>query len=143
MPTPSPTPVPAGTYRPAAIILLTDGENNENPDPLAAAKAAADRGVRIYTVGVGSAAGTTVHVNGFTVHTQLDEATLKQISQLTGGSYYYAPSEQDLQQVYGDLGRQMVVKPQQTEITFIFAGLGVLVLLIGGTFSLLWFSRLP
>jgi Ca-activated chloride channel family protein len=143
MPTPSPTPVPAGTYRPAAIILLTDGENNENPDPLAAAKAAADRGVRIYTVGVGSAQGTTVHVNGFTVHTQLDEATLKQISQLTGGSYYNAPSEQDLKQIYGDLGRQMVVKPQQTEITFVFAGFGILVMLIGGTFSLLWFSRLP
>ena len=73
-PIPSPTPVPAGTYTPAVIILLTDGENNENPDPLAAAQAAAQRGVRIHTIGLGSAAGTTVHVNGFTVHTQLDEA---------------------------------------------------------------------
>ena len=143
MPTPSPTPVPAGIYTPAVIVLLTDGENNENPDPLAAAKAAADRGVRIYTVGIGSAAGTTVHVNGFTVHTQLDEGALKQIAQLTGGAYYNAASAQDLHKVYDDLGRQLVVKPEQTEVTSIFAGLGILVLLIGGVFSLLWFSRLP
>ena len=69
-----------GTYAPAVIVLLTDGENNEQPDPLAAAQAAADRGVRIYTVGIGSAAGTTLDIDGFRVHTQLDEATLQQIA---------------------------------------------------------------
>lgn len=142
-PTPSPTPVPAGTYTPAVIILLTDGENNESPDPLAAAQAAADRGVRIHTIGLGSAAGTTVHVNGFTVHTQLDEATLQQISEITGGTYYNAGSAQDLHNIYRDLGRQLIVKPQVTEVTSLFAGLGILILLIGGGFSLLWFSRLP
>src|SRR5690242_902273 len=84
-PTPaaSPTPVPAGTYTSAAIVLLSDGENNENPDPLEAAKVAADRGVRIYTIGIGSPAGTTLHVNGFTVHTSLDEAMLQHVAQLT------------------------------------------------------------
>ena len=80
-PTPSPTPVPKGMYTPAVIVLLTDGENNENPNPLVAAQAAADRGVRIYTVGIGSAAGSILHIEGFTVHSQLDEAALKQISQ--------------------------------------------------------------
>ena len=79
-----------GRTRSAVIVLLTDGENNEPPDPLAAAQAAADRGVRIYTVGIGSAAGATLHVNGFTVHTQLDEAMLQQIAQLTDGDYYNA-----------------------------------------------------
>ena len=142
-PTPSPTPVPSGVYTPAVIVLLTDGENNENPDPLGAAQAAVARGVRIDTVGIGSAAGTTVHVNGFTVHTQLDEAALQQISNLTGGTYYNAASTQDLQKIYADLGRHLVVKPQLTEVTFTFAGLGILVLLIGGLFSLLWFGRLP
>ena len=73
VPTLTPTPVPQGTYAPAVIVLLTDGENNENPDPLAAAQTAANRGVRIYTVGIGSAAGTNLHINGFIVHTQLDE----------------------------------------------------------------------
>ena len=57
-PSPTPTPVPAGIHAPAVIVLLSDGENNEIPDPLAAAQAAADQGVRIYTVGIGSAAGS-------------------------------------------------------------------------------------
>ena len=92
--------MPKGTYTSAVIVLLTDGENNESPDPLAAAQVAADRGVRIYTVGIGTAAGTNVHINGFTVHTQLDEATLQQIAQITGGTYYNAQNEQDLLKIY-------------------------------------------
>jgi Ca-activated chloride channel family protein len=144
-PTPiaSPTPVPKGTYTSAVIVLLTDGENNENPDPLAAAQTAIDRGVRIYTVGIGSAAGTTLHVNGFTVHTQLDEATLQQIAQLTDGVYYNAENQQELLKVYDNLNPQLVIKPEAMEVTSIFAGASILMMLIGGAFSLLWFSRLP
>jgi Ca-activated chloride channel family protein len=142
-PAPSPTPVPEGTYLPAAIILLTDGENNQEPDPLVVAQAAADRGVRIYTVGIGSAAGTTLHVEGFTVHTQLDEATLQQISQLTDGLYYNAENEEELRAIYENLNPQLVVKPEKMEVTSIFAGAGIFIFLIGGAFSLLWFSRLP
>ena len=142
-PTPTPTPVPQGTYTPAVIILLSDGENNENPDPLAAAKTAADRGVRIYTVGIGSPTGTTVHINGFSLHTQLDEATLQQISQITGGTYYNAQSAQDLLKIYNQIDTQLVTKPEKTELTSLFAGAGILFMLTGGLFSLLWFSRLP
>jgi Ca-activated chloride channel family protein len=142
-PAPTPTPVPAGTYTPAVIILLTDGENNMLPDPLAAARAAADRGVRIYTVGIGSPAGTTIHVEGFTVHTQLDEELLQQIAQLTGGSYFNAGNAQDLQAIYQNLNPQLVIEPEKTEVTSLFAGAGILFLLAGGAFSLLWFSRLP
>jgi len=86
VPTATPTPVPPGTVAPAAIVLLTDGENNELPDPLAAAQAAADRGVRVHTVGIGSAAGTTVDVEGFMVHTRLDEALLERI-QISGEAF--------------------------------------------------------
>src|SRR5574341_125897 len=143
LPTPTPTPVPAGTHVPAVIILLSDGENTVSPDPLAAAQAAADRGVRIYTVGVGSAAGAILHVEGFTIHTQLDEAMLQQISQFTGGAYYNAENEQDLRTIYENLDPQFVIKPEKMEVTSIFAGASLLVLLIGGAFSLLWFSRLP
>jgi len=142
-PTLTPTPVPQGMYTSAVIVLLTDGENNESPDPLAAAQTAADRGVRIYTVGIGSTAGTTLHVNGFAVHTQLDEATLQKISQLTGGAYYNAENEQDLRTIYDKLDTQLVIKPEKTEVTSLFAGASILVLLIGGVFSLLWFSHLP
>jgi len=140
---PTPTPVPKGTYTSAVIVLLSDGENNESPDPLAEAQVAADRGVRIYTVGIGSAAGTNVHVNGFTVHTQLDEETLKQIAQISGGAYFNAQNEQDLLKIYDSLGSSLVVKPEKTEITSLFAGASIVVLLIGGVLSLAWFSRLP
>jgi Ca-activated chloride channel family protein len=142
-PTPSPTPVPQGTYTPAAIVLLSDGENNESPDPMAAAQAAADRGVRIYTVGIGSAAGTTLHINGFTVFTQLDEQALQQIAKATGGTYYNATTAQDLREIYDNLNPQLVIKPQKLEVTSIFAGVSILTLVIGGVFSLLWFTRLP
>jgi Ca-activated chloride channel homolog len=142
-PSPTPTAVPQGHYTSAAIVLLTDGENNENPDPLAAAQAAADRGVRIYTVGLGSPAGTTLHINGFIVHTQLDETMLQQISQLTGGIYYNAENETELHKIYNDLTPQLMIKTEETELTSLFAGAGVIILLIGGMFSLLWFSRLP
>jgi Ca-activated chloride channel family protein len=144
-PTPvfTPTPLPRGTYTSAVIVLLTDGENTVLPDPLAAAQLAADRGVRVHTVGIGSPEGTTVHVNGFTVHTQLDEAMLQQIAQLTDGFYYNAQNEQDLQAIYQNLNPQLVIKPEAIEVTSIFAGASIFVLLVGGALSLLWFSRLP
>jgi Ca-activated chloride channel family protein len=142
-PTPTPTPMPAGTYAPSVIVLLTDGENNESPDPLAAAQAAADRGVRIHTIGIGSAAGTTLHVDGFVVHTRLDEPMLRQISELTGGTYYSAENGGELQAIYEKLDLQLVVKPEEMEVTSIFAGVSILALLIGGAFSLLWLSRVP
>jgi Ca-activated chloride channel family protein len=141
--TPIPTPVPEGTYTSSVIILLTDGENNENPDPLAAAQTAADRGVRIYTVGIGSSAGTDLHINGFTVHTQLNEALLQQIAQITHAAYYNADSAQELRTIYDNLDPELIIKPENMEVTSIFAGASVLVMLIGGAFSMLWFSRVP
>jgi Ca-activated chloride channel family protein len=144
-PTPAapPTPVPDGTYTSASIVLLTDGENNENPDPLEVAQVAADLGVRIYTIGIGSAAGTTLHVNGFTVHTSLNEPMLQQIAQVTEGDYYHAASGDDLRAIYENLGLQLVIKPEDTEVTALFAGAGLLILLIGGICSMLWLSRVP
>ena len=143
VPTPAPTPVPKGTYTPAAIVLLSDGENTVPPDPLAAAQAAADRGVRIYTVGIGSAAGTPVRIDGFTVQTRLDEVTLQRIAQGTDGAYYNAANEHDLRTIYENLGAQLVIKPELTEVTSILSGAGLLLLLIGGACSLRWFGRLP
>jgi Ca-activated chloride channel family protein len=142
-PTPTPTPVPKGSYTSAVVILLTDGENNQSPDPQAAAQAAADRGVRIYTVGIGSAAGATLHINGFTIQSRLDEDSLRQIADHTGGTYYNAENEDQLRTIYDHLDPQLIVKPQQTEVTALFAGAGIFVLLIGSTLSLLWLGRLP
>jgi Ca-activated chloride channel homolog len=142
-PSPEPTPVPKGTYASAAIVLLTDGENNQRPDPLAAARTAADRGVRIYTVGVGSAAGTTIEVEGFKVHSQLDEPMLREISEITDGAYFAADDPKELSAIYESIDTRLVLRPEAMEVTSLFAGAGVLVLLIGGVSSLLWLGRLP
>ncbi|HEY0070077.1 MAG TPA: VWA domain-containing protein [Chloroflexia bacterium] len=142
-PSPTPSPVPKGTYTSAVIVLLTDGENNQEPDPLELAQAAADRGIRIYTVGVGSTAGATLHIEGFTVRSRLDEETLQQISRLTGGTYYNAENEEDLRAIYDNLDPQLAVKPQKMEVTSLFAGAGILILMIGSALSLVWLGRLP
>ena len=141
--TPTPTPVPSGTHAPAAIVLLSDGENNESPDPSAAAQAAANAGIRIYTVGIGSPGGTTVTVDGFQLHTQLDQAALQQISQVTGGTYYGATDTQQLRSIYDNLDTQLIVQPQMIEITALLAGISLLLLLAGAGASMLWLGRLP
>ena len=142
-PSPSPTPVPEGTHDSAVVVLLTDGENNQSPDPLEAAQAAADRGVRIYTVGIGSASGVTLEVNGFTVHTQLNEPALQQIAEISGGSYFRAENVQDLGSVYDNLESELVIEPEPMEVTSIFAGASLLMLLIGVLSSLVWLGRMP
>lgn len=142
-PAPTPTAVPEGTYASAVIVLLTDGENTQMPDPLEVTQVAADRGVRIYTVGVGSTEGAILNLEGFTVRSRLDEATLKQISAMTGGTYYNARSEEDLQAIYDNLDPELAFKPEKMEVTSLFAGAGILVLLIGGTLSLIWLGRIP
>ncbi len=142
-PASTPTPMPAGTDQSAVIVLLTDGENNMEPDPLAAAQLAADRGIRIHTIGIGSAAGTVLDVNNFTVFTQLDEATLQQISEITEGLYFNAESEEDLRTIYDNIEPRLKIEQEQTEVTAIFAGFSILVLLVGGMLSLFWFSHVP
>lgn len=142
-PRPEPTPVPAGVYEPAIIVLLTDGENTAAPDPLEAVRAAKDRGVRIHTVGIGSAAGTTLEVEGFLVHTQLDEAALRDIATLTDGTYHAAADGEDLAATYADIGSRLVVRIEPFELTSLLAALGFALLLLGGVASLRWFGRMP
>ncbi len=138
-----PMPLPDGTYMPAVIVLLTDGENTDPPDPFEAAQSAADRGVRIHAVGIGSATGATLEIEGFSIHTQLDEATLQQIADLTDGDYYNAENEEELRTIYENLDPQLVVKPEEMEVTSLLAGASILIFLLGGACSLVWFSRLP
>jgi Ca-activated chloride channel family protein len=141
--TATPEAEPQVIETPALIVLFSDGENNIPPDPREVAQAAAERGVRIYPVGIGSAAGTTLEVEGFTVHTQLDEEMLQQIAQISEGAYYRAESQQDLETIYQDVDMQLVMKPEKTELTALLAGLGTLILLIGAGLSLFWFGRVP
>jgi Ca-activated chloride channel family protein len=142
-PTATPTPMPSGLHAPAVIILLSDGENNEQPDPAVAAQAAADQGVRIFTVGIGSTAGADVSINGFQVHTQLDEAMLQSIAQTTGGTYYNATDAAKLLSIYDTIDTAVVLQPQLTEITALLAGVSILMLLAGAVTSLVWLGRMP
>ena len=138
-----PVPAPQGWYTSSVIVLLTDGENNQDPDPVAAADLAADLGVRVYTVGIGTPAGAMVTVEGFTVLSQLNEPMLQYISDTTGGAYYNAGNEDDLRKIYNDLKPTLSIKREEMEITSILAGAGMLVFLIGGAISLLWFGHIP
>ena len=139
----NPVEAPQGWYPSAVIVLLTDGENNEDPDPVIAADLAADLGVRIYTVGIGSPAGALLEVEGFMVHTSLNEPMLQYIASTTGGMYYNAGNEEELRKIYDDLEPKLSIKPEEMEITSIFAGFGMIVFLIGGMLSLLWFGHVP
>jgi Ca-activated chloride channel family protein len=142
-PTPTPPPLPKGQYAPAIVVLLTDGENNQYPAPLDVVDQFVQRGIRIYTVGVGSPQGTVLHIYGRSIVTKLDEDTLKQIAEETAGAYYNASNETDLRAVYESLSRQWVLHTQRTEITALLTGLAVVLSLCAGALSLLWFNRLP
>jgi Ca-activated chloride channel family protein len=142
-PTPTPTPVPQGVYEPAIIVLLTDGESNQGPRPLDVVDQVAARGVRVYTVGVGTAEGTVLHIQGRSIRTRLDEEMLKAVASATDGAYYNATNEKDLVAIYDSLSTHLVFKKEQTEITALFTGVAVAFLLMGGCLSLLWFNRLP
>lgn len=142
-PTPTPTPVPQGVYEPAIIVLLTDGESNQGPRPLDVVDQVAARGVRVYAVGVGTAEGTVLHIQGRSIRTRLDEETLKRVASATEGAYYNATNEKDLVAIYDNLSTHLVFKKEQTEVTAIFTGVAVAFLLVGGCLSLFWFNRLP
>jgi Ca-activated chloride channel family protein len=136
-------PVAIGSYPSAVVLLLTDGENTTSPEPLPVAQLAADAGVRIFPVGIGSPEGAVLEIDGFSVLTQLNEPTLKEIANLTNGSYYLAGDEQSLQEIYRNIDLQLTLSGEKMEITAILAGFSLLFFLIGGVLSLLWFGRMP
>lgn len=141
--TPRATPVPAGYFAPATIILLTDGENNVFPPPLSVVQEAIDRGIRVYTIGLGSPEGTILRIQGRQIRTRLDEATLKQVAELTRAEYYLASDEAELQKVYENLTTTLVLRSEKTEVTFALTALAALLSLLAGALSLAWFQRLP
>ena len=128
---------------PAVIVLLTDGENTDPPDPLEAAQMAIDQGVRVHTVGVGTADGAVVEVDGFNLFTQLNGPVLEDIALLTEGTYFTVQQIDDVQSVYEELETEFVVEPREVEVTSVLAGVCALLFLVGGALSLLWFGRIP
>lgn len=159
-----PTPVPSGAYAPDIIVLLTDGVSNVGPTPLEAAQQALDRGIRVYTIGFGTANGSeipfcapqlqgggTVDRGGFGgggfggggggsggFRRGIDEDTLRQVSDMTGGDYYSAESASELQKVFQNLPTHLITKHEIMEISVAFTALGALLAMIAVTLSLRW-----
>ena len=148
-----PAPVPKGDYAPDIIVLLTDGDSNAGPDPLAAAKQAADRGVRVYTIGFGTVNGPNASQSPFgnggfpaagvafsveAVRMGLNEPMLKQIASMTGGTYHLASSASELESVFASLPTYLIIKHEILEISVIFTALGALLAGIAILLSLIW-----
>ncbi|HUI72229.1 MAG TPA: VWA domain-containing protein [Spirochaetia bacterium] len=138
-----PQPVPPGSYKSAVIVLMSDGQSNQGPDPLDIADKAANLGVRVFTVGVGTKEGAIIGFEGFSFRVILDEATLKSIAGKTAGTYFKASSEGDLHRIYENLSTRLMVEREKTEITALFVAAAAALLVLAGAFSLLWFNRLP
>lgn len=153
-PAPEPTlaPVPGGTYIPAIVILLTDGQNRNGPDPLEAAQTAAESGVRIFTIGIGSRDPVNVPnpfgnnnrgfggIGGGGFRAELDEDTLRAIADKTGGEYFYAADAGELEKIYTNLGLNVVLKLEKMELTVYMSALAALLLLGAVGLSLWWGS---
>jgi Ca-activated chloride channel family protein len=141
-PAPPHKPVPPGSYASAVIILLTDGQRTTGPDSLMAARMAADRGVRIYTVGIGTPEGKIIGFEGWSMRVRLDEETLKAIADLTRGEYFYAGNALDLKKVYQALNARLVLERKKTEVTALFAAVAALFAVVSAALSLAWFHRI-
>jgi Ca-activated chloride channel family protein len=164
---PPPAPVVKGAYAPDIIVLLTDGANNTGTDPLAAAQQAADRGVRVYTIGFGTANGGAMSATceprfqgnepgsggfggggrgggggggggGGNFPRGIDEATLKQIASMTGATYHPASTSGELNTVFQGLPTNLILKHEVTEVSFVFVGLGALIAGLGTLLGKAW-----
>ena len=134
-------PAKPGSYAEGAIILLTDGQTTAGPDPVDAARLAAERGVRVFTVGVGTDNGQILTGEGWSMRVRLDEDALKIIADLTRAEYFYAGTAMDLKKIYESLRSRMVMEKKETEITSVFSAIAAAAVLLSATLSLLWFNR--
>jgi Ca-activated chloride channel family protein len=135
-------PVPPGSYPSAAIILLTDGQRTTGPSTIEAAQMAADRGVRIFTVGIGTTAGETIGFEGWSMRVHLDEGTMKAVANMTRGEYFYAGTATDLKKVYESLSSKLVLEKKDMEISAVFSAVAAVIALVSASLSLLWFNRI-
>jgi Ca-activated chloride channel family protein len=136
------TPVQPGSYGFGAIILLTDGQRTTGPDPMDAAKMAADRGVKVYSVGIGTKDGETIGFEGWSMRVRLDEDTLKGIANLTRAEYFYAGTAVDLKKVYQSLSTRLVVEKKETEISSLFAAVAAALVVVAAGLSVAWFGKI-
>ena len=140
---------------PHIIVLLTDGVSNAGPLPLDAAQQAADRGVRVYTIGFGTKQGSSPSGGtdafgrgdqpfgggqqfGGWFRRGLDETALQQIAEMTGGEYYSATSAGELQDVFQSLPTSVITRRETMEISVVFTAIGALLAATAVVLSLIW-----
>ena len=153
-----PPPVLPGAYAPDIIVLLTDGASNTGPEPIDAARQAADRGLRVFTIGFGSADGGQLDPvcrrqfmgnepgggfggfggGGGGFPRGIDEPTLRSVAEATGGTYYPAESAEELQQVLEGLPTTLITKHEVVEVSAGFVGLGGLLAAFGLLLGRAW-----
>jgi Ca-activated chloride channel family protein len=129
-----------GYHGSAAVVLISDGENTDDLDPIAVADVASGAGVRVFPVGIGSAAGTVLQIDGFQVATALDEPTLREIAAHTDGEYFAAPDEQALAAVSESVVA-WTVRTDRIEVTALVAAAAALLVLVGVGLSLVRHGR--
>lgn len=134
-------PVAPGSYEAAAIILLTDGRRTTGVDTLEAATMAAQRGVRIHTVGLGTPDGHLAAGEGMSYYLQLDEPTLREVARMTAADYHQAATAEALRSVYRQLGSTMQTRTRETELTALLSLLAACLVMAGAGLSMWWFGR--
>jgi Ca-activated chloride channel family protein len=137
-----PTTADLGYWPSATIVIFSDGQETGGPDVQAAAELAAAAGVRIQTVGVGTAQGATVEVDGYQLGTALDESLLTAVAQTTGGAYHRAGDPDALAATTKSIDLRLTTRKEPVELTAPFAGAALLLLLLGGLLGLRWHGRI-
>jgi len=142
-----------GEYMADIIVLLTDGANSRGIEPREAAVVAADRGIRVYTIGFGTERGAQMGCNrqqagnrlermggggGGGFRRGIDEATLQDVAEMTGGVYYSAESASELQDVFRELPTYLTTVREPREISVVFAAIAALLATLAISLSLIW-----
>lgn len=137
----SPTPVAPGSYKSAAIILMTDGKSTLGPDPVEAARIASNYGVRVFTIGFGTANGQIKLWGDRVMKVQLDEETLKTMAKITGAQYFHAKTEAELAKIYTQLNTKLQAETSLEEISFLFVAAATVAAFLSVALSLIWHGR--
>lgn len=132
-----------GYFGSAVIVLLSDGEHTSRVDPLVMAQLAANAGVRIFPIGIGSTAGTTLEIEGYRVATALNAPLLEAIATATDGVYFHAEDEAGLTRVYDTIDLRLAIDGEETEVTSLLAAAAMLLLVVGAGLTTFWFGRVP
>ena len=153
-----PGQAPTAEAVPHIIVLLTDGASNAGPLPLSAAEQAVERGVRVYTIGFGTTNNTSpmncgdgdlFGFGGFGspfggggggggFRREIDEETLRQVAEMTGGEYYVATSASELQEVFSNLPTYVIATRETTEISVFFTAFAVLIAILALLLAFRW-----